>query len=1087
MLKQKNGFSIPLCLILFVAGAVQSSTAQNSDNAPFGGLHWRQIGPFRAGRVSTVAGVPGNPSIFYMGTPGGGVWKTIDGGMIWKPISDAVPVASIGAMAVAPSDPRIIYVGTGDVSNVGGSANVGDGVYKSTDSGQTWHHIGLEHTEKIGTLWVDSKNPDIVVVAALGQTFAPNAERGIYKTTDGGRTWRKVLYKDDVTGAIDVAFAPDNPRIGIAALWGHYVQPGNARALIDATGGGAIYKTEDGGETWTPINGSGWPTDKLGRIGVAVAPGGRRIFAIVAGQRQGGLYRSDDGGASWRKTTPDPRIQGSGYFSRVFLDPQNPNIIYVGQTSLYRSTDGGGTFDSFKGAPGGDDNHVLWIDPTNSNWMVMGSDQGGVVSMDGGQSWSSWYNQPTGQIYHLSTDNRFPYWVYGTQQDSGAIGTLTRGDYGAITFLDWDPVGGYEFGYIISDPLNPALIYSGGPGRGVVRIDRSNRQIATISPNISRDGDYRTAVNPPLEFSPQNPHCLYEGTQYLLETLDGGQNWKTISPDLTKRPVDTAGVNPTAPKPGVKTEVKPETKDGQPAAEPPNRSAINTFSLSRLKEGQIWVGTTNGLVQLTLDNGATWQNVSPPGLSRWTLISIVEASRFDAGTAYLAVDSHERNDFRPHFYRTHDFGKTWKETDTGIPDGSFARVVREDPERKGLLYAGTENGAYFSLDEGDHWNSLQLNMPTVSVRDLEVHGSDLVAGTYGRAFWILDDVSPFRQLNDTVAASNGYLFQPDSAVRMRSNMNGDTPFPPDMSSAENPPTGAVVDYYLKAGVSAEITLGIYDRKGELIRRFSSKPEMKSSEPPPNVPDYWLARPKPLTTRPGVNRFVWDLRYPSPPALRHNLPIYAIYQDTPFEPQGPLVLPGDYEVRLTVNDRTYSKPLHVDMDPRIKVSPTDLTEQLVLERKLVNELAISFDLYHKAANLRTAVAVDEKILSGGDRANEEDTKTLLAALQAFDQKLSMLQGEQGRGGGPAQGKPKPTFFLLNGELADSLTIVGGADTTPTVSMKGAELDYCRDLSATQDLWSALIAKDLSEIDAQLSRHDLPHLVTPSTSPSVVCKG
>src|SRR5579875_109979 len=522
--------------------------AQQFDPALYSGMRWRQIGPFRAGRVTGVSGIPGQPSIYYMGTAGGGVWKTTDGGVIWEPIFDAEHVASIGAIAVAPSDPKVVYLGTGDVSNVGDAVNQGNGMWKSTDAGATWQHIGLEDSRHIGAIWVDPKNADIVFVAALGHTYAPNPERGIFRTTDGGKSWQKVLYQDDVTGGIDVAFAPDNPKIGFATLWHHYVKPGEPYGGLLGVGGGGLFKTSDGGDTWTPVRIADLEDPLMGRIGVAVAPGGQRVFAIVSARKGSGLYRSDDGGATWKRITEDPRVRGNGYFGKVYLDPRNPDIVYVGQTSLYRSADGGITFESYKGAPGGDDNHVLWIDPTNSNYMILGSDQGATISMDGGKSWSSWYNQPTGQIYHLSTDNRFPYWVYGPQQDSDSVATLSRGDYGGITFLDWDPGGGYEFGYIVPDPLNPNLVYAGGPGRGLVRIDRINRQVATVSPNVSRDGDYRTAMNPPIAFSRQDPHVLYWGTQFLLETRDGGVHWNTLGPDLTERPAAPPEAAP-APNP----------------------------------------------------------------------------------------------------------------------------------------------------------------------------------------------------------------------------------------------------------------------------------------------------------------------------------------------------------------------------------------------------------------------------------------------------------------------------------------------------------------------------------------------------------
>src|SRR5580704_13129161 len=637
-----------------------SASAQQYDPSLYSGMQWRQIGPFRAGRVTGVTGVSGQPAIYYMGTAGGGAWKTTDGGMVWKPIFDKQNVASIGAIAVAPSDSNIVYIGTGDVSNVGGAVNQGNGMWKSTDAGETWQHIGLEDSRHIAAIWVDPKNADIVFAAALGHTFAPNEERGVFKSTDGGKTWRKVLYKDDKTGAIDVAFAPDNPQIGYATLWYHYVNPETPFAGLLGTGGAGVYKTTDGGETWTAVMIPQFAKAHLGRMGVVVAPGGQRVYLIVSERKEGGLYRSDDGGATWKKITADVRVTGNGYFSKVFLDPHNPDIVFVAQTSLYRSTDGGVTFESYKGAPGGDDNHALWIDPSNSDYMIMGSDQGATVSMDGGKSWTSWYNQPTGQIYHVSVDNRFPYWVYGTQQDSGSVATLSRGDYGAITFLDWDPFPAYEFGYIVPSQINPNLVYAGGEARGLWLVDRTNRQVKVISPNVSRDGDYRTATNPPLVLSPGDPHILYEGTQFVMETRDEGATWKAISPDLTDRPGE-----PPPPKPDqdeAKPEAaksdetkakeaedkKPKPQEEQETMRPPDRRAITTISASTVKGGVIWVGTNNGLVQVTADNGATWQNVSPPGLQKYTEITMVEASHFDAGAAYVSADTHQGNDFKPH-------------------------------------------------------------------------------------------------------------------------------------------------------------------------------------------------------------------------------------------------------------------------------------------------------------------------------------------------------------------------------------------------------------------------------------------------------
>jgi photosystem II stability/assembly factor-like uncharacterized protein len=1031
---------MPSRLLPILLCAAFSLAGQAPDTNLYRAMRWRQIGPFRAGRVTAVAGIPGNDAVYYMGTPGGGLWKTVDGGVVWMPIFDQVPVSSIGAVAVSRSNPEIVYAGTGDVSMVGGSVNMGNGVYKSADGGKTWRHVGLDETEHIGNLWIDPRNPDIVVVAALGRTYSKTEQRGVFKTTDGGKAWRKVLYKDDVTGAVDLAFAPDNPVVGYAALWEHYTAPGRTRAAIESSGFAGVYKTTDGGDTWSQLT-EGLPGGRLGRIGVATAGRGDEVFAIVAGGGfggggggGGGLYRSDDAGAHWTRSTQDPRIQGNGYFSRVFIDPNHTQIVYVAQTSLYRSEDSGRTFSSYKGAPGGDDNHALWIDPSNSDRMIMASDQGATITMDGGKTWSSWYNQPTGQIYHLSTDNRFPYWVYGTQQDSGSVGTLSRGDYGEITFMDWDPVGGYEFGYIVPDPLNPNLVYAGGPSRGVVRIDRSNRQVATISPAVTRNNEYRMATNPPLGFSPRDPHKFYVGAQYLLETRDGGVHWKQISPDLTRR-ADAAPAPATDSAADPATPARPRAQEQRETVQPQNRDAINTFSASPVADGVIWAGTNNGLIQLTRDGGVAWENVSPSGLGALSQISIVEASHFDPAGAYAAVDRHEENDFRAHIYRTHDSGKTWEETSAGIPEGSFARVVREDPVRRGLLYAGTENAAYVSLDDGGHWTSLQLNMPATSVRDLVVHGDDLVAATYGRAFWVLDDVTPLRQIDRPVATSQVFLFRPEKALRVRLDLNQDTPIPPEMPAGQNPPAGAILDYYLASKPAQDITLGIYDSAGRLVREFSTKPEPENAEPPPNVPDYWLGHPQPLTREAGLNRFVWDLRYAPPPVLRHEYPISALYQNTPALPLGAMVTPGSYRVRLMVNGRSFEQPLTVAMDPRVDVSNDALNEQLTLERKILDLVAQSYD--------------DYKLLG------ETFQAIVGKGAQDLEQKVTRLRGaDSGFGGGGRGGRQTPTFAALNRNLGSLASIVDGQDAAPTPAMQSAYETYCKELATVAQSWNDL---------------------------------
>ena len=1079
---RRHSFSFRFILLSALILLGLPLSAQTGDNSLYSGMRWRSIGPFRAGRVSAVAGIPGNAAVYYMGSVGGGVWKTVDGGVVWVPIFDKIPVASIGALVVSPSNPNIVYVGTGDVSLVGGAANMGNGIYKSTDAGRTWMHVGLDATEHIGAMWIDPHDPNVVVVAALGRTFAPNPERGIFKTTDGGKSWSKVLYVDPETGGIDVVFAPDNPKVGYATVWHHYVKPGNTRNLIVDPSGGAIYKTTDGGNTWTAIHAPGLPTKKMGRIGVATALGGQRVFAIIAADGDdGGLYRSDDAGASWKKSTPDPRVTGSGYFSRVFIDPKNPDIVYVAQTSLYRSVDGGRTFISYKGAPGGDDNHALWIDPTDPARMIMASDQGATISQDSGKSWSSWYNQPTGQMYHMSTDNRFPYWVYGTQQDSGSIGTLSRGDYGEISFLDWDPVAAYEFGYIVPSPADPNLVFAGGPARGLVLVNRSNRQVETISPNVSRDGDFRLAMNPPLAFSPQDPHVFYEGTQFLLETRDDGKSWKKISPELTVRPgsKEQDAKAKAEEASAAQQDKKLKTKEVRETLKTPNLSAINAFSPSPVAAGEIWVGTTNGLVQLTRDSGATWQQVSPPGLTEFSQISMVEASHFDPAVAYASVDRHAENDFLPHIYRTNDSGKTWQQIATGIPDGDFVRVVREDPARKGLLYAGTENATYVSFDDGDHWSSLQLNMPTASVRDLQVRNNDLVAATYGRAFWILDDLSPLRQIDAKRVQQQVVFYRPDQAVRVQLDQNGDTPIPPDLPSGQNPPDGALLDYYLKTAPTGEIALAIYDSAGQLVRNFSSQAVAASTEPPPDVPDYWLAHPNPLPQQAGMNRFLWDLRYTAPMALRHDYPISAMYESTPPEPQGALVVPGTYEARLTVNGKIYKQPITVVLDPRVKVSQQALERQFALEKKVADLVTLSYGFEGQARALRDAITDGEKKLSNGDAASAK-------VLQSVDQKALAIQGKPSRGFGRPGVKPKPTFTLLNGELSSLATLVESADSDPTPAMEAAYNDYCRDLTGTAKNWNSLVQGDVAALNAQRAKQKLPPLPAKAINLPALCQ-
>jgi photosystem II stability/assembly factor-like uncharacterized protein len=956
-----------------------ASPAPTIDPSLYSAMRWRLIGPYRAGRVSAVAGIPGDPTTYYMGTPGGGVWKTTSGGTVWKPIFDDAHVASIGDVAVAPSNPNIIVVGTGEQTD-------GDGLYRSTDAGATWTNIGLKDSRYISTVIIDPRNPDTILVGVLGHPILgvskPSENRGVYKTTDGGKTWTKTLYKDDLAGVSNMTADPNNPRILYAALWKPFdfrAGPPDAR-----TQDSWIYKSTDEGSTWKPVSETGLPTDPRGRVGLAVAPGakGQRVFAIM----DPGLYRSDDGGANWRQITKDPRITGNLYICRVYVDPKNPDVVYVMQTTTYRSTDGGQNFIAYKGAPGGDDYHVLWIDPQNSERMILGVDQGATISLDGGHTWSSWYNQPTGQFYHVITDNQFPYVSYAPQQDSGTVAVPNRSDYGEISFRDWFSVGGFEFCYIAPDPANPGMVYSGGWYGSVARFDKVTGQIVHVFVRRAND---RMSQMPPLVFSPQDPHTLYLGAQYVMKTTNGGVSWAEISPDLTTSasappagqpqsqnvaPAPSAEPHPAnghAPLVDAENAAELEDReaggkdDFEEAAQRPRRTALTVLAPSSISADVMWAGTSNGLIQSTHDASQTWQNVTPPDLPEKSEIEAIETSHYDANTAYAVLSA--RQDPHPYIYRTRDAGKSWRKITLGLDPGWIARVIREDPVRKGLLYAGTENALYVSFDDGDHWQSLQLNFPASDVRDLAVHGDDLVAATYGRGLWILDDLSPLRQADPQIASVNAYLFKPEPTVRVRYDNDQETPLPPEEPTAKNPPDGAIIDYYLKSAPSTPLTIEIHDPQGKLVRRFNSLPP-KPDTTLKNVPDYWFGRRPQLSTNVGMNRFVWDLRYDPPEALNfsyyggmldyieYTLSDHALPGDTPREQTlGPIAVPGQYEIIFIGNGSLMKQQLTVTLDPRVHVSQADLDAQLVASKRIVAGLAASSKAYESIASLRAAIA------------------------------------------------------------------------------------------------------------------------------------
>jgi photosystem II stability/assembly factor-like uncharacterized protein len=1033
-----------LPIIALVLALASFAPAQQFDARLYSGMQWRLIGPFRAGRVTAVAGIAGDVSTYYMGTPGGGVWKTTDGGVVWKPIFDEAHVASIGALALAPSDPNIIYVATGEQTD-------GNGVYKSTDAGKSWTNVGLRDTKILSSIIMDPKDPNLVFVGALGDQM-PGDARGVFRTTNGGKNWERVLFKDDTMGIADIALDPTNHKVLYAAMW--RPEQGFFGSDTDKKKEGpdaAIYKSTDQGKTWKQLSGGQLPGDRMGRIGLAVAPGnkGRRVFAIM----DQGLFRSDDAGQSWQRITTDPRVIGNWYFARVFTDPKNADIVYVMQTALYRSTDGGKTFTAFRGAPGGDDYHHMWIDPENPQRIVLGVDQGASISVDGGKSFTPWYNQATGQFYHVTTDDRFPYVAYAEQQDSGTVAVPSRSDYGRISYRDWFSVGGFEFGYIAPDPEDANTVYATGWFGTIVRYEKTTGQI-----NFAFvPGEKYRSFAPPMQFSPRDRQTLYMGTQFVMKTADHGVTWKEISPDLTIK-AEKAGEG----KKGGGEDDEFEGDADQAAA---GKGMITALSLSTVQDGEIWVGTGNGLVHMTQDAGADWKNVTPAGLPEKTQVLMIETSHHDPDTAYMAVKV--KKDDHPYFYRTHDAGKNWQLIANGLPDSMFARVVREDPERKGMLYAGTENAVYVSFDDGDHWNSLQLNLPTASMRDLAIHDNDLVVATFGRALWVLDDLSPLRQFGPEVTGSEAYLFHPRNAVRWRWDNNQETPLPPEVPTGDNPPDGAILDYYLKAAPSAEVTLTIHDAQGNLVRTYSSKAEPTNDDLPKNVPDYWLAPAPVLPANMGLNRFVWDLRYPDPPALRYGyygeklpyqeftLTDHAVPGKTPHQiPQGPLVVPGQYEAVLNVGGKTYRQTFTVGMDPRVKVSQADLSAHLDLQRKLTQAMAETYEKYNEVTGIKKTVVERQKTLLQNTAA-----KDVGDALKAFAKDLDSFET------GTDQA---PGFGTLNRELTRLVTMVEEGDALPSASIMAASQENLGSLEKVRAQWQRVKAERLPSVNSLLQK-------------------
>jgi photosystem II stability/assembly factor-like uncharacterized protein len=863
------------------------------------GLHWRMLGPFRGGRVDAVSGAPGRPYEFYFGSVNGGVWKTVNAGRTWMPVFDSQPVASIGALAVAPSNADIVYVGSGE-SSLRDSVGYGNGVYKSTDAGKTWTHLGLADTQHIGKVAVDPRNPNVVFVAAIGHFYGAHPERGVYRSKDGGSTWQKVLYKNDSVGAIDVAIDPVNPQVVYASLWNTRRPPWYVYGPSNGPGGG-IYKSTDGGSTWNQLT-KGLPSEGVGRSGLAISPSNPKIVYAVVDAKDGGLFRSNDAGATWTKTTGDTRVWGRGwYFEKVAVDPKNPEIVYVPNVGIQRSTDGGKSFSTwaYRGSPGGDDYQGVWIYPGDGNILIAASDQGAIITLNAAADtpqWSSWLNQPTAQIYHVSADYRFPYWVTGAQQDSGAVAVRTRGKFGEISMRDWEPIcAGGESGTTAADPLHPGILYGGS----VQRCDLDlNGNTANLAPPEGPDGPRRDWTQP-LTFSKADPRVLYYADQYLYRMTTGGSAWTRISDDLTR------------PDPGI-----PANLDAASAAltdRNGKRGVIYTIAPSPVLLPMVWVGTDDGVIQLTMNDGKSWQNVTPPPLTPWSRVTTIQASHVDFNEAYASVDRHQLEDFDPYIYRTRDAGKTWQKITNGLPAGVYAHVVKEDPKRRGLLFAGTERGVFVSFNDGDLWQPLQLNLPVTSVRDVEIHGDDLIVATHGRGFWVIDDIAAMRQMDDTVRAADVFLFEPAEAIAVIAGGDNGTPLQKDEPQAENAPVGAYIDYYLKSAASGPVTLDILDATGQTVRTFSST-DRPTAPPPQTVTVLWNRAPEPLSAGAGLHRFVWDLRR-APAEGGRGRGGRGGGAGGGGRGGAPMSGPGSYTVKLTVNGKSMTRPLTVKPDPR----------------------------------------------------------------------------------------------------------------------------------------------------------------------------
>jgi photosystem II stability/assembly factor-like uncharacterized protein len=1062
---------------------------EDEDKGPWKGLSYRLVGPFRGGRVLAVSGVVGQDNTYYFGGVAGGVWKTTDGGLNWRPVFDKQKDASpsIGALAVSESDPNVIYVGTGEAC-IRGNIVGGNGVYKSIDAGKTWKFVGLGDTRAIGRLIVNPKNPDIAFVAALGHPFGDNEERGVFRTRDGGKTWEKVLYKDAKTGAIDITFDPSNSNILFATLW----QARRTPWSLDSGGpGSGLYRSGDGGTTWKEIKAHGLPETVLGRIGVTVSGANpNRIWAVVEAEK-GGIYRSDDGGENWQLLTDDHRFrQRAWYYSHIFADPKSADTVYILNTGVYRSNDGGKTFSVLR-VPHGD-NHGLWIDPTNPKRLINGNDGGATISTDGAQSWTSVYNQPTAQFYHVTTDNRFPYYIYGAQQDNSTVGIASASPDGKIDRPDWYDVGGGESGYIAPDPSDPQIVYAGSYGGDITRYDHRTGETQAVNPWpinpigwAAADLKHRFQWTEPIVFSPHDPKTLYFAGEVLFKTIDAGMSWSIISPDLTRndRQKQQASGGPiTKDNTGV------EVYD-----------TIFSIVESPAQRDLIWVGTDDGLVHMTRDGGQHWENVTPKVMPEWGTVSMIEASSKDAGTVYIAVERHKMDDFAPYVFKTTDFGKTWTKLVNGIPANAYVHAVRVDPAHPSLLFAGTESGVFVSFNDGDQWQPLQLNLPVSPVNDLVVKNSDLIVATHGRSFWVLDNITPLEQYTDSVAQEVAHLFTPAAAnhTLFRGSF-----FRGGANTGKNPPGGAVIDYWLKTSLKKadadkkdaekkdsdlkageqnaeakesaakpdsqrseieppKVTLDILDASGKVVRHFPKKEEDGDQQ------DEGFGAPErnadTLPVEAGLNRFVWDLNYEGATKVPH-APLWG------GSTSGPRALPGKYEVKLTVLGKSYTAPLEIKPDPRLAVTQADLEKQFALLIKIRDKVTETDDAINQIRDLREQMTAINKRLKDDPRG-----KSIADAGKSLDKKMTEVEEAliqtKAKSGQDVLNFP----IRLNNHLVALSGVVGSADSAPTKQSYEAFDMLGRAVDEQLTKWKAIVATDVKSYDGLVKQQEIPALV------------